>query len=87
MEHLIFESAYRKTILLLLYYAKNFSDSETKGKLSIPLTHKEIASWIGTTRETASLQIEMLKRKKLITYNRRFIVIPDIDVLEKETEQ
>lgn len=67
MEFLVFDSAYKKTILLLLYYVKNFSDTSQKGKLMIPLTHKEIASWIGTTRETASLQIETLKKKDLFT--------------------
>ena len=84
MEHLVFETAYHKTILLLLYYAKNFSDGKKKGILAIPLTHKEIAAWIGTTRETASIQIETLKKKKLIQYNRRFIIIPDLKVLESE---
>ncbi len=87
MEFLVFESAYRKTILLLLYYAKNFSVSEKKGTLSIPLTHKEIASWIGTTRETASLQIEILKKKKLIEYKKRLIVIPRLDLLEHELSE
>ena len=84
MEHLVFETAYNKTILLLLYYAKNFSDAKKKGILTIPLTHKEIAAWIGTTRETASIQIELLKQKKLILYERRYIIIPDLAKLEKE---
>ena len=84
MEYLVFEPAYKKTILLILYYAKNFSDGEGKPKLTIPLTHKEIAAWIGTTRETASLQIETLKKKKLIEYRKRYIVIPDLHELEKE---
>jgi CRP/FNR family transcriptional regulator len=87
MEFLVFDSAYKKTILLLLYYAKNFMEDGAKGKLAIPLTHKEIAAWIGTTRETASLQIETLKKKKIIQYNRRYIVIPNIAVLEKESKE
>lgn len=86
MEHLVFESAYHKVILLLLYYAKNFSDKPT-GKLTLPLTHREIAAWIGTTRETASLQIEALKERKLIEYNRRTIVIPSLSALEKEVDE
>jgi len=64
MEHLIFEFTYHKTILLLLYYVKNFSGHDEGGeKLMIPLTHKEIAAWIGTIRETASVQIELLKKR------------------------
>lgn len=84
MEYLVLEPAYEKTVLLLLYYAKNFSDGELKGKLIIPLTHREIAGWIGTTRETASLQIEILKKKKFLTYNRRLITIPDVALLARE---
>ncbi len=84
MEFLVFDSAYKKTVLLLLYYVKNFSDISQKGRLMIPLTHKEIAAWIGTTRETASLQIELLKKNKLIQYNRRYIIVPDVSLLGKE---
>ena len=87
MEHLVLESAYNKTILLLLYYARQFDDENAKGRLKIPLTHKEIAAWIGTTRETASLQIEELKRKGLITYDRRCIIIPDISLLSGQIPQ
>lgn len=87
MEHLVLASAYHKTVLLLLYYVKQFKDEKVKGKLKIPLTHKEIASWIGTTRETASLQIEALKKKGLISYDRRSIIIPDIAALSREASE
>ncbi len=87
MEFLVFESAYTKTILLLLYYARSFRDAaSSNGVLPISLTHKEVAAWIGTTRETASLQIETLKRKRLIQYKRRSILIPSVAALEKELE-
>lgn len=85
MEYLVFDSAYKKTILLLLYYAKHFADAGKQKAFIIPLTHKEIAAWIGTTRETASLQIEALKAKGLIRYNRRYIVIPSRELLERES--
>ena len=84
MEFLVFDSAYKKTILLLLYYVKNFSDDAMKGKLLIPLTHREIAAWIGTTRETASLQVETLKKNGLLEYHKRYLVVPDIAKLENE---
>jgi CRP-like cAMP-binding protein len=87
MEHLILDSAYQKTVLLLIYHARAFADEKAKGKLSVPLTHKEIASWIGTTRETASLQIEALKKKNLISYDRRHIIIPDVEALVAESEK
>lgn len=86
MEQLVLESAYQKTIALLLYYATTFHDDKYVGRFVVKLTHREIAAWIGTTRETASLQIEALKRKKLISYNGRNIVVVDKRALERESE-
>ena len=83
MEHLVLESAYVKTIRLLLYFAKNFSEETHHGTM-VSLTHREVAVWIGTTRETASLQIEDLKRKDLLSYQNRKLVLPDADRLEAE---
>ena len=84
-EYLMFDTAYRKTILLLLYFARRFGQKED-GKIVIPisLAHREIASWIGTTRETASIQMEMLKKKGLIFTRGRQIVIKSLGALEKE---
>jgi CRP/FNR family transcriptional regulator len=85
LEHLVLESAYVKTVLLLLYYAKNFGvDQDSRLRMSVPITHKEVASWIGTTRETASLQMELLKKKGLVGYEGRTLIIPNVDKLEQE---
>lgn len=82
---LVLDDAYTKTILLLVYYAANFGEKTQQGiMIGFPLTHREIASWIGTTRETASLQVERLEKKNLITIKGRKIVIPNIEVLQKE---
>lgn len=85
IEQLVLESAYAKTILLILYYAAKFGVKDAKGiALELSPTHKEIAAWIGTTRETASLQIEALKKKKLLVCRGRQIIIPSLPALEKE---
>lgn len=85
IEHLVMDNAYDKTILLLLYLAENIGEKEGKGvKLSIHVTHREISAWIGTTRETASLQVEKLEKKKIIVYHRRDLIIPDLKLLESE---
>jgi len=82
---LILDDAYTKTILLLLYYAENFGETTQEGiALSIPLTHREIASWIGTTRETASLQVENLVKKGLLMTKGRVLIIKDPAELKKE---
>lgn len=85
IEHLVLDSAYAKTILLMLYYAEKFGKKEAKGvALEVSPTHKEISAWIGTTRETASLQIEALQKKKLLVSRGRQLIIPSLSALEKE---
>lgn len=85
MEYLVMDNAYDKTLLLLLYMAQNLGDKEEGSMvLPVPLTHREISAWIGTTRETASLQVETLKKRGLISYRKRQLVIPSPKALEKE---
>lgn len=85
IEQLVLDSAYAKTILLILYYAEKFGMKDVKGvALELSPTHKEISAWIGTTRETASLQIEVLKKKKLLVSRGRQLIIPSLGALEKE---
>ena len=82
---LVLDDAYTKTILLLLYYGENFGEKTSEGiTLAIPLTHREIASWIGTTRETASLQVEHLIKKGLLTTKGRQLTIKDPEALRRE---
>ena len=88
LEQLIAEDAYTKTVLLLLYLSQNLGEKKNGNvMLPIPVTHREISAWIGTTRETASLQVERLKRAGLIRYQHRMLVIPGISALEKEIKK
>lgn len=83
--HVVLDDAYTKTALLLLYFAKNFGEKTDHGvALRIPLVHREIASWIGTTRETASLQMEALKRKGIILTRGRRLIVTNPKLLEGE---
>jgi len=82
---LVLDDAYTKTILLILYYAENFGTQTKEGiELAVPLTHREIASWIGTTRETASLQVEHLIKKGLLATRGRLLIVQDQAALQKE---
>lgn len=85
MEYLVMDSAGKKTILLLLYLAHALGEKDgSHVVLPVPVTHREIAAWIGTTRETASLQVSILKKRGLVHYRRRQLVIPSLKNLEKE---
>jgi CRP/FNR family transcriptional regulator len=86
LESLVFGEASVKTALLLLHFAKHFGEREEGGiVLRVPLAHREIASWIGTTRETASLQMEQLKKEGIIKYKGRTIIITDMESLKKKS--
>ena len=86
MELLVLDEAYPKTVKLLLYFAEQFGETNGKDSVRLPLlvTHKDIASWIGTTRETASLQMEILKKQQLVDYKHRTILVPSISALRRE---
>lgn len=85
---LVLDDAYTKTVLLLLYYADNFGEKTPQGiAIQLPLAHREIASWIGTTRETASLQVEHLQKKGIIAAHGRQLVIRDLAQLQKEVSR
>lgn len=84
LEYLVMENAYKKTLLLLIYLAQNLGEKEGSAiVLPVPISHREIAAWIGTTRETASLQVELLKKNGMIKYRRRQLIIPSVKMLEK----
>jgi CRP-like cAMP-binding protein len=48
------------------------------------LTHKDIASLTGTSRQTVTTVLNELKEKNLINFDRRRFLIRDIDKLEFE---
>jgi CRP-like cAMP-binding protein len=85
MESLVLDSAYAKTILLFWYFGKTFGEKEgNRIKINVPMSHREIALWIGTARETASVVTEQLKKKGLITYRGKQYEISDVVMLDKE---
>lgn len=86
MEMLVVDEAYPKTVKLILYFAEQFGEFEAKDSVILPIkvTHKDIASWIGTTRETASLQMESLKKHQLVQHRPRSIFIPSVSALRHE---
>lgn len=85
VESLAAEGARRKTLEALLYLAENIGQKNQK-QVIIPVDfpHREMASWIGTTRETATLQVESLMKKGLISSKHGKIKILDFDKLKKE---
>lgn len=88
MESLVLDDAYTKTVLLFLYFSHAFGKKEGRDILiDIPMTHRQVASWIGTARETASLQVERLRKQGLLVYRKSRYSIPDIRLLRKTVEK
>ncbi|MDH5674190.1 MAG: Crp/Fnr family transcriptional regulator [Myxococcales bacterium] len=51
--------------------------------IAVRYTHQEIADYVGSTRETVTLSLGELKRRKLIVTDHRRIVITKLGALEK----
>ncbi len=86
MEYLAFGNSYQKVASILMICAEHFGRI-VNGKIIIEvlLTHKDIATMVGVTRETASLEIKKLENKGIIGYRNRLIVIKNVKKLQKES--
>lgn len=84
--HLLSGSAYDRVIAAILLSARRFGEKRGKDKILIKLslTHQDIANLAGITRETASIAMNKLKRKKILSYDHHLLIINNIRALEKE---
>lgn len=78
VEELSFNKAINRLTSLLLFLADRFGQADgNKIIINLPLTHQDLASWASVSRETASRQLENLRKKGLIDYNKKIITILD----------
>lgn len=69
-----------KLLQTLEFIASRFNESEYGDKydLTLPLTHQDIANLAGISRETASVELKLLKEQSLIDYTpSSFVVYTD----------
>lgn len=83
MELLVFKDA-RTRIIEFLKDAASWKGKKVGYETLIPtkLTHKDIASLTGTSRQTVTTILNDLKEKNLITFDRRRILIRDLTQLK-----
>jgi CRP/FNR family transcriptional regulator, cyclic AMP receptor protein len=87
VESLLLTSQYEKTVALLLHLEEEFGKrAGTRSVITLPLTHQDIASLLGISRERASVQMEALTKKKLIKREGTFVAIENREELEEELE-
>lgn len=54
--------------------------------IDLPLAHKDIASMVGLTRETVSLEMKKMEQMGVIEYKRNNITIKDINLFRQKTK-
>lgn len=83
MEYLMSGDARQRLITILLISAKRFGEKKEKNiRLTLKLTHQDLANLAGLSRETVTREMNKLKKKKYITYTHTAIIIQDSGELE-----
>jgi CRP/FNR family cyclic AMP-dependent transcriptional regulator len=87
VENLLFRSAHARLASLFLELAQNFGVRDARGVIiNLKLTHKEIASLIGATRETVSFAILDLRKDELILTEGKRVILLDEAGIQKLRE-
>jgi CRP/FNR family transcriptional regulator len=84
IEQLMFGDAYHKVIFTILNTAYRFGvKNQQTSETILRITHKEISSLSGLTKETISRESHKLQKKGLIENKNNLILIKDIKKLEE----
>ena len=75
-------SAPEKVARLLLDWAAEGKQTKAGTQIKVPLTHEEIAAFVGTTRETVTRTLSEFKNKHLVVLQGSTLTIPDRAALE-----
>lgn len=75
-------SAPEKVARLLLDWSANGVKTKAGTQIKMPLTHEEIAEFVGTTRETVTRTLSDFKTRHLVTVQGSTLTIPDRSALE-----
>jgi CRP/FNR family transcriptional regulator, cyclic AMP receptor protein len=68
----------------LIRAAETHGIAESRGRLiGVKFTHQEIANYVGSTRETVTLTLGDMKRRGLILFDHRRVVVQDEEGLRK----
>jgi CRP-like cAMP-binding protein len=86
VQSLISGDATNKVATLIASMAKKFGEKEGKGvKVKFDIPHRILASMAGLTRETVTLQILEMEKKKLIVKKGRSLVVTDMEKMTNLT--
>jgi CRP-like cAMP-binding protein len=84
IERLLFRNVESRIAELILSLATPYGRPDPRGTLiTMKVTHAEVSRTVGSTRETVTLTLGALKRRGLIDFDRRRIVVRDADRLRQ----
>lgn len=83
MESLLSGDAFVRVVTTLLIHALRLREHDVNS-VTLHLTHAQIASESGLTRETVTREMKKMQKEKLIEYKKTNFFIPDISLLEKK---
>ena len=84
LRNLLFLPSRDRMLHILLELAESHGDrTGNRVEIRIPLSHQDIASLIGVTRETATLTLGQMQTEGLVAVSRRRIVIRDLAGLRR----
>jgi CRP/FNR family cyclic AMP-dependent transcriptional regulator len=82
IESLLSRTVESRVVEFLLDAAQRHGVPDSRGLLiGIKYTHQEIADYVGSTRETVTLTLGDLRRRDLLLFDHRRIVVRDADAL------
>ena len=82
IESLLLRTVESRVAEFLLDAANRYGVPDSRGVLiGIKYTHQEIADFVGSTRETVTLTLGELKRRNLVLFDHRRIVVRDAEAL------
>lgn len=86
MEYMVFGNAHSKIASIVLICAERFGQKAgNEVVIPIPLTHSDIASLVGLTRETASIELKKLEKKGLLYHRGKLITVKSMSTLRRES--
>ena len=75
-------SVQEKLARLLLTWSTDKQETKDGVRLTLPLTHEEIAEFVGTTRESVTRTLSEFKHRRLITLHGSTLMIPNRAALQ-----
>ena len=87
LKSLLFRSNRQRLVSLLLELAEQYGEKTPEGvRLTIKLSHQDLASVIGSTRETVTVVLGELQSEGLVSIGRRKILLANPERLQQAAE-